>query len=270
MAHEDVGSLQQQLLHLREEQEKLQKLVSFALDKVDRLASERRLSFSDAMATINFREHLETLADLQDKNYQSRLESYEFLACFSLGLPTDQIKLLRVVPIRAYLDISDTPTVSEFWHALNEALDSVGLHVDVGYPEVIGSWFKKWFARSAEAMTQPEVIERLKKIERAVELKGIDKPQSEVDENQSNAIARLIKSLDKVPNAAIQAGSVLVIKLSTQSGPMIQARTLTQQELIELETNQMLLQHPAEVLDRLESACKARRHSSRQIPANEA
>jgi len=130
------------------------------------------------------------------------------------------------------------------------------------FPEIRGSWFKKWFARSKEVLSQPEVIERLEKIERAVELKAIDKPQADVDDKQAGAIAKLIKCLDKVPNAAVQAGSVLVVKLTTNNVPMIQARTLSQHEMIELENNQLLLQNPAEVLGKLNAACA----NARKLP----
>jgi len=113
-------------------------------------------------------------------------------------------------------------------------------------------------------LSQPEVIERLQKIERAIELKAIDKPQADVDEKQASAIAKLINCLDKVPNAAIQAGSVLVVKLTTPKGPVIQARTLSQEEMVELENNQLLLQDPAKVLGKLTAACN---NSRRLQPA---
>ena len=105
-------------------------------------------------------------------------------------------------------------------------------------------------------------LEELRSEVNKLQLKGIGRPQAEGDHIQASAIARLVGALDKVPNAAIQAGSVLVVKLTTPNGPVIQARTLTQEEMVALENNQLLLQDPAKVLGRLSAACT----SSRGLP----
>jgi hypothetical protein len=61
------------------------------------------------------------------------------------------------------------------------------------------------------------VLERLEKIERAVELKGLGQPQAEIDKKQAAPVASLLKAVEKIPKAAIQAGSILLVKLIKRS-----------------------------------------------------
>lgn len=193
------------------------------------------------------------------------IDTHTLLAIQALGLPTDEVRLTRYVPIRAYIDETPAGVIGAVSSAVSDVLIAFGFTVADEFPEIRGSWFKKWFAKSKDVVSQPEVRDRLERIERAVELRGIGRPQAEVDDIQASAIKKLIEALDKVPNAAIQAGSVLVVKLTTPNGPVIQARTLTQEEMVALENNQLLLQDPAKVLGRLSAACT----NSRGLPPPE-
>jgi hypothetical protein len=184
-----------------------------------------------------------------------QIDTHSLLVIQSLGLDIKKSKSRRFIPVRVYIDETPEGSVHAISTAIGEVLSAYEFEIADEFPAVRGSWFKKWIAKTTNAISQPEVIDRLEKIERAVELKSIDKPQSEVDEKQAKAISTLIKSLEKVPNAAVQAGSVLVVKLTTPKGPIIQARTLSQEELMQLEDNQLLLQDPSEVLERLSAAC---------------
>ncbi len=192
---------------------------------------------------------------LKSKADMVQVETHSLLAIQALGLPTNRVRSTRYIPVRAYIDDTPEGAINAISEAISDVLKAFGFTVADEFPEIKGSWFKKWFAKSKDVLSQPEVMERLEKIERAVVLKAIDRPQADVDEKQASAIAKLINSLDKVPNAAVQAGSVLVVKLTINNSPVIQARTLSQEEMIELENNQLLLQNPAEVLGKLSAAC---------------
>lgn len=221
---------------------------------IDRMADRRRREQPESV--LRQIERLQRdVHDLSEKTSTVQSESHALMAIQALGLPDEQVRLTRFVPVRAYIDETPDGAISSISGAIADLLVAYGFTVADEFPEIRGSWFKKWFAKSKDVLSQPEVVERLEKIERAVELKAIDRPQAEVDDKQASAIAKLIKSLDKVPNAAVQAGSVLVVKLTTPKGPVIQARTLTQSEMVELENNQLLLQDPAEVLGKLSAAC---------------
>ncbi len=221
---------------------------------LDRMADRRRREQPESV--LRQIERLESdVHNLSQKTSTVQHEAHALMAIQALGLPDDQVRLTRFIPVRAYIDQTPEGAISAISAAIADVLSAYGFAVADEFPEIRGSWFKKWFAKSKEALSQPEVVERLEKVERAVELKAIDKPQADVDDKQASAIAKLIKALDKVPNAAVQAGSVLVVKLTTPKGPVVQARTLTQIEMVELENNQLLLQEPAEVLGRLSAAC---------------
>jgi hypothetical protein len=228
---------------------------------LDRLLDRRQRSQPESLLR-----QIETLQGevqaLKAKTDIVQIETHSLLAIQTLGLSVERVQSIRFVPIRAYIDQTPDGAIDDISAAITAVLSAYGFTVADEFPEIKGSWFKKWFAKSKEALTQPGVIERLEKIERAFELKVIDKPQADVDERQASAISKLIKALGKVPNAAIQAGSVLVVKLSTAKGIVIQARTLSQEEMVELENNQLLLQDPSEVLGRLSDACTSARKPS--------
>ena len=79
---------------------------------------------------------------------------------------------------------------------------------------------------------------------------GLGQPQAEIDAKQADAVSKLITALKDYPYGAMQVGSILLIK-TNGNRPSIQAKTLTQKELIHLENNQDLLASPATLLQRL-------------------
>jgi hypothetical protein len=202
-------------------------------------------------------EVISSIASLEQKNTELSAGTHEWLAIQSLGIDAAEVKVSRFVPLRVYL--SDTPNraVEDVSDAIRKLLEAFKFEISDDFPPIQGSWYKKWYAKTAEATTHPEMIKRLEKIERAVELKGLGQPQADIDKKQSEAVAVLLKSIEKVPNAAIQAGSILLVKITSDSGPVIQVRTLTQRELIQLENNQNFLSSPGDLFDRLAKLCQA-------------
>ncbi len=208
--------------------------------------------------------HLEIeIESLKNKTELLQAETHSMLALQAMGIPDDQVKSQRFVPVRAYIDETPDGAITAISNAIKEVLSAYGFEVADEFPEIKGSWFKKWFVKSKDTLSRPEVTERLDKVERAIDLQVLNRPQADIDEKQSAAIANLIKALDNVPNAAIQSGSVLVVKLTTPNGSVIQARTLSQDEMVQLENNQLLLQDPSKVLYELSAAClNSRKQSS--------
>lgn len=194
---------------------------------------------------------------LSQKNAILSAGTHEWLAIQSLGLDAAEVKISRFVPLRVYL--SDTPAnaVESVSDAISKLLEAFEFEISDDFPPIRGSWFKKWFVKTRDIATQPEVMERLEKIERAVELKGLGQPQADIDKKQSEAVANLLKAVASIPNAAIQAGSILLVKITSSTGPVVQVRTLTQRELIHLENNQRLLSSPADLLEKLSALCQA-------------
>ena len=124
------------------------------------------------------------------------------------------------------------------------------------FPPVLGSWYKKWFAKTVDVARKPEVADRIAKLERALELRGLDKPQSEVDKVYLDAAANMIKSVENVPHVALQIGPLLFLKTTTSAGSQIQVKKLSGNQLLALEKNQSWLSSPIDVLQKLDAACQ--------------
>jgi hypothetical protein len=179
-------------------------------------------------------------------------DSHNYFAFLSLGIDLRNVPLTRFLPMRVYLDTTGRDEIDGMVDALNRALDAFGFTISDEFPEETGSWFKRWFGKTKDAVAQPEVQERLAKVERALEFQGLHLPQAQADKNQADAIAALIGSVERVPTAAIQAGSILLVKTNAANGaPCIQVRTLTQQQMILLEKNQRLLASPNDAFEKL-------------------
>ena len=226
------------------------------IDDTKRRFNEREESFEkDIKGLLNRTESIQT-------------ETHTLLALQALGLPAESVKLTRFLPVRVYIDDTPEGAVEDLTSAVTDLLHAFGFEISDEFPAIKGSWFQKIFAKSKDVLTQPEVVKRLEKIERAVEIAKISKPQAEADEKQAGAIAKLIKALEKTRNGAVQAGSVLVVKTTpSKGGPVIMARTLTQTEMIALENNQVLLQNPADLLSKLSEACATSKVSSQSYLA---
>lgn len=143
--------------------------------------------------------------------------------------------------------------------ALQELLQPEGFVLAYSLPDEEGSWWKRFVFRSKEFLTSDDVTSRLKKAERAVEATYLDKPQAEANNLQAGAAASLIGALSTTDKACIQVGSLLVVKATDADGKSaVIARTLTSEELREIEENQTILRDPQRILEFLEGAERKR------------
>ena len=167
----------------------------------------------------------------------------------------------RALPVSLYLENAEDKL--EVQGALMKVLEAFDLEVRDLWPEIRGSSFRSFLARTRTSMRSPEFRTRLAKIERAVELQALHKVQAEVDAAQGDAVAKLITALGSTPTAMIQIGSVLLMKIDGE----VTVRNLTQLELLHLERNPALLRAPAEALHELQRLNSAA--ESEQKPAVE-
>jgi hypothetical protein len=142
------------------------------------------------------------------------------------------------------------PLLTEMRDALAEAFVMLDWVFAADYPVESGSLFKRWFVRTGHPTTPAAVGERLQKIERAIEVQGLAGPQADVDFVEAQAAATVIGAIPRDVPAAAQIGSLLVINIP---GKAFMSRTLTTNELIQLERNQDVLKDPATTLDRLKA-----------------
>lgn len=145
---------------------------------------------------------------------------------------------------RVYLDDQAASALVE--EALTEALAAFGFDVVYSFDPIINSWFRELLVhvRRSGAMS-----EQLAKLERAVDLQTHLRAQAQIDANQGDAVAKLITALEKTPNAVVQIGSVLLVKV----GDDLAVRNLTQRELAIYERKPILFRNPAKALEALQA-----------------
>jgi len=147
-------------------------------------------------------------------------------------------------PVRIYLAVGEDPGRVEL--AVLELLEAYGFHIERRGMPVMGSWFDMFWVRAKSA--SPPVEDVLMKLQRMLELRELDQPQSEVDLNQADAVARLLGALSLEQDALMQIGSLILIKVKEK----IFVRTLTQTELVYFSRNPALFQDPAKALQILQ------------------
>jgi hypothetical protein len=191
---------------------------------------------------------------------------HTYLVAQSMGLDLNVIPLPRFVPIRVYLSEASRSDIQNVSNAVSRIAEAFGFAVSDEFPEKTGSWWKKWFVKTKEVATQPEVQQRLEELERVFKLKGLGKPQAEIDKTQAEAVALLVKAVEGIPNVAIQTGAILLVKTPRNGDNCLQVRTLTQRELIHLEKHQDLLTTPDTVFSQLAGIARNAEQSGEPEP----
>ncbi len=147
-----------------------------------------------------------------------------------------------------YLDTNDSKKGEEIFANLNIFLNTLNLEIALEDEAIIGSWIKKFVGKINNFFTSEELKDRFKDFEHAIQLKNIDKVQSEIDLNQATAAAKLMDSLKDTKNCAIMIGSVILIKYVNELGEQIQlCKTLTRTELKTISKNESILNSPSEI-----------------------
>lgn len=150
--------------------------------------------------------------------------------------------------VEVSVGLSDGAHHAEVEEALRSVLDAMGLRVKYSGPAVRGSWRRRLLARAKAEAPSPEQVAAL--LERGVELRAVDQSQAEVDLKQAEAVAKLISALDKEADAAIQIGSILLVKV----GVVYSVRTLSPVQMRLLRRQPGLLHNPVTILNQLSVA----------------
>jgi hypothetical protein len=207
--------------------------------------------------------HSKEIPKLRERNAVVEMELHEYLAIQSMGLDCDQQKLTRYVPVRIYISEDSDMAIEVVSTAIAQLVARFGFEISEAFPSVTGSWFKKWFVKTKDAVTQPEVLERLEKFERALEIKGLGTPQADIDQKAANSFAMVTKAVSNIDSVALQFGTFLYLKQTNKHGvATVVARTLSQRELMFLENNPDLLKSPATTMAKLAQMCESNRLTS--------
>lgn len=227
--------------------------VEFALGETSHLANNLALDLQNLHERVDsqLRKLLEKSRWLEHSFQTISHETHMWLTVFSLGLDPANVKLVRFFPVRLYVSENSFEAQIFLKDRLEALLDVAGIEITDDFPIIYASWFGRFLGRTKEACTSSAVTDRLEKVERALELQGLDKPQAEVDSQYINAAAAFIKAVEGSPNVAAQVGPLLIVKATLDDASQIQVKKLSIDQLLALEKNQSWLQSPTDVLMRL-------------------
>jgi hypothetical protein len=171
----------------------------------------------------------------------------DVLAAMVRDTSDSDLAITQVLPICVYLETATEYDVRAVRDATRSILANEDFEVFYEDPGVWGSWLGRSFACSMSALKSEQVRDTLVRTERALEMQALLLPQAQIDATQAGAAANLIASLSNTPNAIVQIGSILIIKV--EGTPIV--RNLTQTELSYLEHNRHLYSSPKQALEEL-------------------
>jgi hypothetical protein len=191
---------------------------------------------------------LEKNLSLLGKNEQDHhAQTLDLLVTMASELSSPSVAVTRLLPVTAYIDNHNYKTFVEVQAALRQIIAEAGFDIAFESDPVRGSWFGRFFVRSKFPVTSEETEAELRRIEQSLEGQINTPAPPEFDTSQSDGVAKLIYSLNGTPDAIIQIGSVLLVKVD--GVPTV--RNLTQAELAFLDRNKRLYKMPKEILDEL-------------------
>jgi len=167
-------------------------------------------------------------------------------------LPSDLEAATELLPVRVYLPKEDRAVERQLLSAIEQLSEALELDVVLDFREVRRSWFKTRIMKFRRFLSTPQVAERLQKLERAIELKGLDIPQSQVDAKQAHAVSEILRALAKTPEALVQIGALVIVKHPSVNGGVVCVRTLTPDIMDRLESDPSLLSQSVNFLKILE------------------
>lgn len=170
------------------------------------------------------------------------------------------------ISVAVYVDAKEEDVSNRVITAVDQLVEAMGYDGPLDEEIERGSIFRRSRAKAKQVLTSPELQARLVKIERAIELAGLELNQAQVDQREADAVARLLSELRDVPRACVRAGSVVVAKFTTPDGPVIVARTLSQVEIRALEQFPEVQRHPENLLEALAIAVENLSASVPELP----
>lgn len=212
--------------------------------------------------SLHLEKYLEYSTNISEKNERdiNGIGDSPFLIEWglSLGLSFEDLKIKRAVPIRIYIsEDKHDHEVKPLVDAIQLAVEQLGFVIAYDLPSEGGSWWKRLWLRSREALSQDEMQERLTKLERAAETRLLDKPQAEANRDHAAAVESVMNGLKDVESGCVQVGNLLLVKITKNGKGSVVARTLTVPEMKAIERNQTMLRNPAKIIELLQKECQA-------------
>lgn len=188
------------------------------------------------------------LYELSQEMDQIKRKSYKDR--FLLQSGADLNGLQQEYPVRVYLGSDENHSQVE--DAITELVSELESDFIEDYVAVSGSWFKEWVARTFDRRTNEELKKELARARKAIEIRTVGLPQSELDKNYSDSVAKLLDSIKDQDNAAIQVGALLLVKHKNSNGEsQVATKVLNVDQLIALEDNPHWLGEPSSLIEKL-------------------
>jgi cold shock CspA family protein len=159
-----------------------------------------------------------------------------------------------VISVDAYLDTNDMTTARAVLDAIDELAGLLGYEIPTDEEIRRVSVWRNAKAALQRGVAHEEVRNRLIKMERALELVGIDERQASVDVKTAEAVERLMSGLQDVPQACMRVGSLLMVKYQDHRGPVLLVRSMSQLELRAFERYPEIQQDPRTAIEALATA----------------
>ncbi len=168
------------------------------------------------------------------------------------------------VPVDIYIDSDNEGQIAAIVNSAAALLEAMG-YEEFGEPEIYrGSIFRRSKAVANQGID--ELKNRLMKVERGIELAQLDLRQAEVNSKEAEAASNLLASLEGVPRACVRVGSLLIVKYTYQSEPVVLIRNLTQVEMHALGRFPEIQKNPERALEMLATAIANTPESGDVVP----
>jgi len=158
------------------------------------------------------------------------------------------------VSVDAYLDTDDEELARRAINALDSFARVLGLESPTSESIERGSFWRRAKAFFSKGVSTHEFQELQANVERAIALRAVDAPQSEVDLKTSEAVAQLVASVNEIPQACMRVGSILLVKYQDNIGPVLLIRTMSPLEVRALERFPEIQKDPRRAIDALVTA----------------
>jgi hypothetical protein len=125
-----------------------------------------------------------------------RLDIADIQLTLSESVALRSVAMRRVVQVSVFISSSSVDDLVKVWDAIELIFDAINCTVYAKGNSESGSWYERWLGRTRDVVTSEAVIERLGKLERAAELRGIDNPQADADLKTAKAVRELLRGLE--------------------------------------------------------------------------
>ncbi|MHC4474945.1 MAG: HU family DNA-binding protein [Planctomycetota bacterium] len=162
------------------------------------------------------------------------------------------------VPVQICLPHADPEEdlflMDQFREGISELLESFGLELDPETQpiEALGSWFAEMVFKTKEKVSPRELEKLYEEMREALRRKTLDFVGAEVLEKRASAIAKVLKQLEYVDEAAIRLGDVLLVKVLIEGRTRVVIENITPSLARELERKPNLMREPVALFRRVE------------------